>query len=317
MNENKNEKNKTVYNIPGVIIPEQKTENGEVISSANNIAEQEVKEELKPVEQQIQQVQQPVQQPVQPVIPPQPVPTIQQVNETPKLVEPVNKNNKKKKFSIKINNYTVIIFVLLLALVYLIYDDFINVEKPLDPVKEYQKQKAVNKTSFVAQQLFDYVNLDGCGEQINFFYNQNQVVKYSDLTDENKNYLAYRMLKHESIETKNCTTYSTALNKNDKEKTWYCGDYANETKEDKTTVIKGEDIEDQVNKMFGDGSYKATTFKTSNTGRYLYDSKTNSYIYQSYDGSNSCDITYTNILDRVYRQKDQITIVVKTKNNKK
>ena len=68
--------------------------------------------------------------------------------------------------------------------------------------------------------------------------------------------------------------------------------------------------------MFGDGSYKATTFKTSNTGRYLYDSKTNSYIYQSYDGSNSCDITYTNILDRVYRQKDQITIVVKTKNNK-
>ncbi len=327
MNENNENENKIVYSIPGVIIPPQQTENGEVIENAVD----NYKEEHKVVEEPIKEeapvvVEEPVIQATEVAVPKEETPVVNNIQqkEVPIKPEPPVVNNiqqkevpikpepPKKKF--RLNTYTFIILILVLLLGFFIYDDLLNKKDTVDPVKELQKKRTLNKNSLVVQQLYDYINLDGCGEQIDFFYGNKGKVLLTDLTDENKNYLAFRMLKNSDFTSKNCSNYVNALNSNDPVKLWYCGDYVNTGNENTTISINSDVLEKQVNKMFGEASYKPVTFAVASSARYLYDEKTGTYLYQTFNGTNSCR-GYENILDSVYRQKDNIVLKVKVKSN--
>lgn len=330
-NKDKDNEQKSVYSIPGVIIPAQTTENGQVIESAIGSeilnkevtavekAQPEVLDQTKvvntpripsaPIEQQIVPPTNVVNNPSLPVY------TVQ-----PSTQEAKVDTNKKQG---KNNNiiYIIIIILLIGALGFLGYQNYLAPKEVVDPVKEWQKKRVANKDSLVVKELFNYVNLDGCDNQINFFYGDSQNVKVSDLSDEVRNYLAYRQLKYSDFEKKNCLNYPTALHKNDSVQLWYCGDGvltsrdSNFNDETGTTLIVSEDsVRNQVNKIFGESTYKAKTFAVSNSARYFYDSKTSSYIYQTFYGENSCK-GYSNKLDDAYQQGDDLTIVVKVTNN--
>ena len=53
---------------------------------------------------------------------------------------------------------------------YFIYKDFITPKEEIDPVKELQRKRTINLNSLLVQKLYNYVNLDSCKDQINFFY---------------------------------------------------------------------------------------------------------------------------------------------------
>lgn len=338
-----NDKDKKVtYNIPGVIIPPQTTENGVVISeeiddlNVGNVINDTTKNTTTiQTENNVGKVvkdnniNNPVQPNIQPSIPtpvvpamPYQAPVSQPVDmkvenkvETP-VTNKSNGNNKKGK-----TPYLLIILILLAFIGYFVYNDYLKPKDKVDPATEWQRKRTANIDSLVVQQLYSYVNLDGCDDQIKFFYNDKESVSLNELTEENRNYLAYRQLKYSSIKKKNCSNYPTSLHKSDNLGLWYCGDdVLSSTASDYsdnsavTRVISGDDIKTQVNRMFGADIYRAKTFLVSSSERYLYDSNTDSYILQSFAGENSCK-GYTNKLERAYQQGDNLTIVVKVVNN--
>lgn len=337
--DNKDQKENSTYSIPGVIIPAQKTENGQIIESSiaddsrpleNNQSNSTIATgpEVPNVTQVVQTTKIPSTPVSEQVIPPvgvidasnhlspaiesQPVSSVQNSNQ--------NSKNSKSKGG-KSTIYILIIFLLMIALGFMVYQNYFTPKVEVDPVKEWQRKRVVNKNSLVVQELYNYVNLDGCDSQINFFYGESESVKVVDLSDEVRNYLAYRQLNHNKIEKKNCGNYQSALHQNDSVGLWYCGDgilsdnsgqYNDQSAT--TSVISEDAIREQANKMFGEDTYKAKTFTTSNSARYLYDSKLSSYIYQVFNGENSCK-GFSNKLDQAYQQGDDLTIVVKVTNN--
>lgn len=242
---------------------------------------------------------------------------------------PVSKKARKKKKNKNNDNngsgataVTGLLFFLVLAfgggLGYFIYNDYFKAKEVIDPVKEWQKKRTVNVESLVVKELYSYVDLHGCDEQINFFYDDSRtVVNASDLSKDQKNYLAYNQLKHSSLDKKACSTYSVSLHKNDKDNVWYCGDeYASDNTTNNyndegalTYVISGDKVKNMVERIFGPASYKASTFKIGSSSRYLYDNKTDSYIFQSYYGGSSC-VGYSNKLSGATQKGDILTINV-------
>lgn len=372
---NENNQNQNIINIPGVIIPPQKTENGVVISSTvddtketigvENISTSNDVTTQTPVSAPVQTTQMPQQTqeaansvtnvnnpaslipngnlaPTDPTqtankinayastnSTPQPINTQLPINdaslpkvettELDKKGRPIKKKKDKKKKSagtIVVNSGLVgVIVLLLMGLGYFVYNDYFKPKPKVDPVKEYSRKRTYNINSYIVKELFDFVNLKGCGDQINFFYSGDNIkIKASDLTQENKNYLAYRMLKYSSFEKKNCTTYENAMHASNPLGLWYCGNYDETGKEDETTVFSEADLKDEVERMFGDGSYKAVSFATNASARYMYNEKNENYVYQSFSGDNSCT-PHTNTLTDAYGEGDNVTIVVKVINN--
>lgn len=231
------------------------------------------------------------------------------------------KKNKKEKKNTNSPFLVFLVIILMGVIGYFVYNDYFAPKEVVDPVKELERKRSINNNSLVVQQLYNYINLDGCGDQINFFYGSGAPVELKDLTNEQKNYLAFRQLLNKDINREYCSTYSKALHKNDKMSLWYCGEEylqsnsENFNDEDSITNIINEDIlKKQVEKMFGNGSYKAETFTISTSLRYLYDQTTSSYIYQTFYGKDTCK-GYSNKLDSAYRKGDYITIIVKVVNN--
>ena len=247
----------------------------------------------------------------------------QTVNAIPSVVTQPPKKNKKQKKGGNSPLLILLVVILLGAVGYFVYNDYIAPKEVIDPVKELERKRSVNINSLLVQQLYSYVDLDGCGDQINFFYGTGEPVELKNLTNEQKNYLAYRQLLNKDIKKENCSNYSKALHRNDKMSLWYCGEeYLNSNSDNFddsksiTNVISEDILKSQVEKMFGKGNYKAVTFTTSTSFRYLYDQTTASYIYQTFYGGDSCK-GYTNKLDSAYRKGDDITIVVKVVNNER
>ena len=311
-NENKNnEENVTTINIPGVIVPEQQTENGQVIKSNNVVNNPTVNNVSNPTSTTNNVVSNPVE-------------NTEKVNSTTNLevnTSPVTSLSservvdapKKSK-----NTIYIVIIVLLVAisgvLGYFLFSEYQN---KVDPVEAWQKKRNLNKNSLVASTLFQYVNLTGCYEQIRFFYDDTEKVTLADLDSATLNYLAYLQLKYSDIETKNCSSYQSALNQSDADIVWYCGDVNSSDVNSSTKVILEDNLEKQVTKMFGEGSYKAESFSIGNGIRYLYDSKTSSYILQSYnDNGSSCEV-FSNTLSFVYQEGDNLTLTVKVKDKNK
>jgi len=330
--DNKNNEQNGVYNIPGVIIPAQTTENGQVIESAingvnsistNNSTKQTLNSSDNGSKPEILKATNVVNTPQTPSAIVENInvsnsPT-NQINTVPVSVETTN--NKAPNGKNRSIVYILIIIILLMIIAFLGYQNYLAPKKDVDPVREWQRKRTVNKDSFVVKKLYNYVNLDGCDNQIAFFYGDSKNVKVSDLSDEIRNYLAYRQLRYNQIERKNCSNYPSALHKNDNVLLWFCGDEVLNSKDPNfndltsTTLAISEDfIKRQAEEMFGEDTYKAKTFAISNSARYFYDNKTASYIYQTFYGENSCE-GYSNKLDNAYQQGDDLTIVVKVTDN--
>lgn len=346
MEENKGEeKEVTVYNIPGVIIPEQMTDKGIIKGNGlensnvqsdvnkdivqNSVASQTVSNNTNNVINNETPVPNVRSAPINTVVIKSVVPTPQVVQPSVSFqnTPPINNqnmqnsqntvNSKKSREPI----YIGLIVVLLGALFYFIYTDFLAPREEVDPVKELERTRSMNINSLLVQTLYNYIDLDGCGEESKSFYSPNNQVLAKDLTYEFKNYLAYKQLLNKDIRSENCSNFSKALHKNDKVSLWYCGEeYLKDRSErfndeaSSARVFLENTLKKQVEAMFGPASYKAITFPLSTSLRYLYDDKTSSYILQSFYGGDTCK-GYTNKLEKAYRKKDDITIVVKVKNN--
>lgn len=333
------------YSIPGAVIPNQTTDSGNVIQTVSSssvtpsstvISSQvgsqmgisQIKTETVLGEQNITQINSTVSLDS---VSNQSLNQINNINtnDTPVSKKESRRDKKRRKKQEKKNNgggggataVTGLLFFLVLVLGlllgYFIYNDYFKKKEIIDPVKEWQKYRTVNVDSLVVKELYSYVDLYGCDEQINFFYDDRTTVNASDLSFDQKNYLAYNQLKHSSLDKKSCSTYSFALHKNDSDGVWYCGDeYAssnttNNYNDERALayVISGDKIKEMVEKIFGPTSYKAATFKIGSSSRYLYDSKTDSYVFQSYYGGVSC-AGYKNQLSSASQEGDILTITV-------
>ncbi|MBO5138810.1 MAG: hypothetical protein J6B89_04175 [Bacilli bacterium] len=334
------------YSIPGAIIPNQTTDGGNVIQTVSSAAVApsatvtssqvgsqvgvgQIKTETVLGEQNLTQINSAV---ALDSVSNQSLNQINNINTSDISVskKESRRNKKRRKKQEKKNNgegggataVTGFLFFLVLVLGFLlgyfIYNDYFKEKEIIDPVKEWQKKRVVNVDSLVVKELYSYVDLYGCDEQINFFYDDSRTtVNVSDLSFDQKNYLAYNQLKHSSLDKKSCSTYSFALHKNDSEGVWYCGDEyvssntTNNYNDERALayVISGDKIKEMVEKIFGPTSYKAATFKIGSSSRYLYDSKTDSYVFQSYYGGSSC-AGYKNQLSSASQEGDIITITV-------
>lgn len=337
------EKPKNVYSIPGVIIPEQTTDAGVLGSNqtvqpptAQSSTTQSINQnqpsntnkeiQLNQTYQYSEAINNNLNQINQSTTNQQPPQVVTVADNTVTVQQPPQKNDSKKKKNKQKDQQnsggatalTGFLFILVLILsgviVYFIYNTYFKEKQIIDPVKEWQKKRTVNVDSLVVQELYSYVNLHGCKDQIDFFYDSSRnVVNVSDLSNSTKNYLAYNQLKHSSLTKQSCATYSKALHKNDKDGIWYCGDSdtANNYKDENalTYVINGDKIKELVERIFGPTSYKAETFNIGTSSRYLYDSNTDSYMFQSYYGGTTCT-EYENKLSNAYQEGDILTIVV-------
>ena len=327
--------NSSVYSIPGVIIPEQTTDAGSFGSNGIKTETVSFEQNLNQINQvnQISQISTSPQMPQVATVVDNNVPVMFGQTPVTMPVQDVSNSKKKKKKGKKEKNngggataLTGFLFFLVLILLgvvgYFVYNEYFAYKQVVDPVKEWQKKRTVNVESLVVKELYSYVNLQGCDEQINFFYDDSRtVVNASDLSSSTKNYLAYNQLKHSSLDKKVCSTYSKALHKNDKDGIWYCGDeYASSNTTNNynderalTYVISGDSIKAVVERIFGPTSYKAETFNIGSSSRYLYDSTTDSYIFQSYYGGASCT-GYKNQLSSAHQEGDILTITVTVTN---
>lgn len=322
--------NSSTYSIPGVIIPNQTTDAGNFGSSG-------IKTETVNAEQNLKQLDQVTNVNSVPIS--QPVIQDNSINSTNVSVSnsgvtPVSNSDNKKSGKRKkkkeekgsataLTGFLFFLVLILLGIVgWFVYNEYFVPKEVIDPVKEWQKKRVVNIDSLVVKELYSYVDLHGCDEQINFFYDDSRnMVNATDLSSSTRNYLAYNQLKHSSLEKKVCSTYSKALHKNDSDGIWYCGDeYASNNttfnyNDDSalTYVISGERIKSVVERIFGPSSYKAATFNIGSSSRYLYDSTTDSYIFQSYYGGKSCT-GYKNQLFSAHQEGDILTIVVTVTN---
>ncbi|MCI8548228.1 MAG: hypothetical protein HFJ38_05000 [Bacilli bacterium] len=348
MENKKEEKEVIVYNIPGVIIPEQMTDNG-IIKGENNLNQtpqpiKNTKEENKTPPNPSQVVshnnqtitnsisnQTPIPQtnniPINQVMTPtkERAQNITQIPNNNNLQPPSPPINQKKIEETPSKNKVIplligIIVMLMGTISYFIYKDFITPKEEIDPVKELQRKRTINLNSLLVQKLYNYVNLDSCKDQINFFYGESNNITAKDLSNETKNYLAYRQLLNKDIKKENCSNYGKALHKNDTTHQWYCGEEYLHSKtnnfNDETSLtnrIDNEVLKKQVEAIFGPASYKEENFTVNPSLRYLYDNKASSYILQTTNGKNICK-EYTNKLEKAFRKGDDITIVVKVTN---
>lgn len=285
--EDKSEGN--IYTIPGVIIPEQTTENG-TIKEINNVTEENI---YKAPEKEVINTDE---KPLMPGMMPEKKVEEKPV-ETPKKV--------KKEGNAKLGCLYLIIIALVGVTLFLAYKAFLNpTVKVSDDVKSLNK-KIYNKEGLVIDELYSRINLSGCN---NIYYNlynpEVDKILRTDLSDEFKLYMAYLQLKNSDIKEVSCANNTIALNKNDKEKKWYCGRNYLESNsavyddsKDKTTTIDGKVLKKQVEKIFGQGEYKKKSFGINTDSRYYYDSNSEKYIMQSKNEAVECKEFKTKLID--------------------
>ena len=311
---NSEESNQSIYETPGIIIPSQNV-NGKVIPKKTNVSEDPIKEDQK---KPLVDYKTP---PILPGMPPE-KPQIEREKLPEQKIEPTpisdSKPKKEKKSNHKISLF--IIIILLAGLLYLVYKTYLNPEIKTPKSDSELNKQVFNKSGYLVQELYSWINLTGCNSRNDIFYNDQRVVASSSLKTEDKNYLAYRMLKHQQLMKKNCSNYPTSLHINDKDKKWYCGeDYLFKStttysdSDDLTYIINGDDLKKQTEKMFGKGEYQPLTFTTGINNRYLYDQTTDAYILQSADGEDTCD-NYTTTLTSVDNDDTSVTLHVKIVN---
>lgn len=311
---NSEESNQSIYDTPGIIIPSQNV-NGVVIPQKTNMSESTIKEAQ---DKSIVDYKTP---PILPGMPPE-KPQMEKETSTEQKIgdTPINnsKLKKEKKDHHRISLF--IIIVLLAGLLYLVYKTYLNSEINTPKSDSELNKQVFNKNGYLVQELYSWINLNGCNSRNEIFYNNERTVASSSLKIEDKNYLAYRILKHQQLMKKNCSNYPTSLHVNDKDKKWYCGeDYLSKNitiysdDDDLTYIINGDDLKKQTEKMFGKGEYQPLTFTTGINNRYLYDQTTDSYILQSTDGEDTCD-NYTTALTSVDNNDASVTLHVKIVN---
>ena len=333
--ENKNNEQineNSIYQIPGVIIPDQVTDSGNHISQNIEEKKEEVKEEKKEEKSEggiytIPGV----------IIPEQTTEngTIKEINNVTEeniYKEPekeiINTDEKplmpgmmpekkveekkievpkkvKKEGNAKLGCLYLIILCLVGVTLFLAYKAFLNpTVKVSDDVKSLN-QKVYNKEGLVIDELYSRINLSGCN---NIYYNlynpEVESITRADLSDEFKLYMAYLQLKSQDIKEASCANNPVATHKNDKEKKWYCGrNYleSNSTtyddSKDKTTTIDGKVLKKEVEKIFGKGEYKKKSFGINTDSRYYYDSSSEKYIIQSKTESVECKEFKTKLID--------------------
>ena len=290
---------KSVYQMPGVIIPEQTTDGGKV-EQINNVNSDNL---YTPVEKEV------VDTSVTPILP-------GMMPEAPKE-EVVNGKKKKvkKEGNAKIGILELIIILLLGVVLYFVYTTYINPPKVSSDDYKLLNKKVFNKKGYIVLELYDWVSVKGCNSLNSILYNGNDIVKVSELKDEDKLFLAYLQLKNRDFASKNCANYSTSLHSNDKTNTWYCGNntLTDDTKET-TLILSAAALKKQVIKMFGQGEYKAKTFQIHDGSRYLYDKKSDIYILQTSDIVSNCD-NITTKLSGVSNYDNYIILTVEVKIN--
>lgn len=277
-----------IYTIPGVIIPEQTTENG-TIKEINNVTEDNIYKE--PEKEIINTTEKPI------------MPGMmaekkdEEKKEVPKKV--------KKEGNAKLGCLYLIIIALLFIALFLAYKAFLNPRvKVSDDVKSLN-EKIYNKEGLVVEELYSRINLSGCNNIYYNFYNPEvSSITRTDLSDEFKLYMAYLQLKNTDIKEVLCANNTVALNKNDKEKVWYCGRNYLESNssiyddsKDKTYAIDGKILKKQVEKMFGKGEYKKKSFGINTDLRYYYDSSSEKYIMQSKTEAVECKEFKTKLIN--------------------
>lgn len=269
-----------IYSIPGVIIPQQTTENG-TIAEINNVTEENIYKE--PEKEIINTDEKPIMPGMMP----------EKKKEEPK----VEKNKKvQKEGNAKLGCLYLVIIGLVLAVLYLAYKAFLNPNTVVSDDVKSINNRIYNKESLIIEELYSRVNLSGCNNLYYNFYNPEvDTISRTDLSDEFKLYMAYLQLKNTEIKEESCANYTNALNKNDKEKKWYCGRSYLESNaveyndnKDKTTAIDEKTLKKQVEKMFGKGEYKKKSFGINSDSRYYYDSSSEKYILQTKTETTEC-----------------------------
>lgn len=305
--EQKESEPKSIYQMPGIVIPSQQTDSGKV-EAINNVTEKDIP---KPMEKIKLDTTTPT------ILPGMPEP--------PKIEHPKKAKTKPKKpqkeGNAKVGCLSIMVIVLVIAVLYLAYSAYLKPTNKTSQDDNQLRKQIFNKEGYIINELYSWIETSGCNSRNNIFYNDLLTVSVTDLKDEDKNYLAYRVLKQNDFSKKYCSNYSPALNKNDKEQKWYCGEdylYKNITTKyddsaDFTYVVSSDKLKSQVEKMFGKGEYRAKTFTTSVNNRYLYDSNTDSYILQSTYAEDTCN-NYTNKLISVSEEDNSITLQVKVTN---
>lgn len=332
----KKEEQSSIYNIPGVIIPKQVTDSGVVLGTDNteetlaDVPSETTKTDSATTNQNDSQTNNDTSNNNQtsnpdkvdiktpPILPGMPAP--QKEEEPPKGVK-VKK--KKAEGNAKIGCLSLLVIVLLGVVLYFVYITYINPPKVSSKDKEDLQKQVFNKESYIVNELFNFVNTTGCNSRNNIIYNDKQTVSITDLTQEDKNYLAYRSLKQNVFSKKYCKNYASALNSKSKEKEWYCGDnYLYSTDQnnyddsnDLTLIFSKNELQKQVEKMFGEGEYADKTFKIDESSRYLFDKTTENYILQTKYGTDECT-NYTNTLGSVTNDDNNIILNVKVTNEK-
>ncbi len=331
---NNDSEKREIYNIPGVVIPPQKSDNGVIIESSNSINSDvnnidipsEVinnipsNENISVVPSTTENIENNVNITNNSLV-------TDNVN-SPVTVTPIkeektpinntniqnNNNNKPKKNLSTI--YLLIIIVLVFTLIFIIYNNYQKEKNTVDPRILLQRTRIVDNNSLVAQRLFDFVNLDGCSSLTDSLVGTLETTKSEDLSPETKNFLAYRLLKKSSFSNASCSSYPNSLHKNDFDNIWYCGSTDYNSNEENTEVFSSDDLSLIVNSLFGDGVYKATSFNVNKTDRFMYNSENENYIYQSYTGNNSCK-PLKNTLYKVTMTGDILTLSIKVENSRK
>ena len=291
----------TVYQIPGVIIPEQTTDNGK-IETVNNVTEENI---YKAPEKEVVNT---TEKPLMPGMMPE------------KKEEAVVKEKTKKvkkEGNAKLGCLYLVIIVLGVASLFLAYKAFLNPKVIVTDDVKTLNEKIYNKKGLVVNELYDWINLTGCNNLYYEFYNPEvESITRTDLSDEFKLYMAYLQIKNKNMEEKTCSNYSAALHKNDKDKKWFCGtDYLNSKVESfddtnsKTKIIDSKLLKEQVEKMFGKGSYKKKSFSINSDTRYVYDESNEKYILQSKSEDVKCN-TFTTKLTEVTNGTTEIGLKV-------
>ena len=296
-----------IYTIPGVIIPEQTTENG-TIKEINNVTEENI---YKAPEKEVINT---TEKPIMPGMMPEK--KVEEKKEVPKKV--------KKEGNAKLGCLYLIIIALLVIALFLAYEAFLNPRvKVSDDVKSLN-EKIYNKEGLIVEELYSRINLSGCNNIYYNFYNPEvDSITRTDLSDEFKLYMAYLQLKNSDIKEVLCANNTVALNKNDKEKKWYCGRNYLESNsniyddsKDKTYAIDGKILKKQVEKMFGKGEYKKKSFGINTDLRYYYDSSSEKYIMQSKTEAVECKEFKTKLIN-VQNGNSEILLKVRLTIDKK
>lgn len=228
-----------------------------------------------------------------------------------------NMEETKKKSMVPMSLFVIAIILFTVVLGAVLYKDYlgkgsndiINTPKEENKTEEQEEIETLDINNLTVQKLYSYMKMRGYGDYNTYLKGKTKITT-NDLSAGAKLYFGYRLINSMQQEKVACSDFKEALQKNNKDSAFFCGEEDNEYS---TTLIEAKYMKMHVEEIYGPNTYEAVTFDITpgfGTVQYYYLRDKDVYLLRSINGGGSGPEVTQELLSA---EKNKDSIILKTK----